>query len=802
MRKENSGAQQGTGMISPDAVWICHPDDTGKNPLIPVFRKSFEVKAGLLCASMAVTSHGIYHTEINGEEVTDHRFTPGFTSYYHRIQYQTYDITNLVNEGINIWQTAVGDGWWRWHSNFGYTLALKGEITLCYENETVTIPTDTSFDVTAGKVISSDYLKGEVYDCRIELNSWIKAAKCHEHTEGKLIETEGVPVREHEVFEGKPFKDASGNLVIDFDQNIAGYVSMKLFHTKPGQTVRLKHGEGLDLNGSFSTANCDGGLERFQEITYICKGAKIEEYKPYFTWFGFRYVLVEGIEDAEFKAIAVYSDMEETGDFRCSSELINKLVENARWSQKGNFLDVATDCPTREKNAWTGDAAIYCRTSAWFMNVKSFYEKWLKDQAIEQFASGKLGITFPSTSSVHNPEELIEVQKTRPDMALAGPEGEGNIGEDSVGWGDSSVVIPYELYQMYGDETILANHYETAKRWISFSLDCMKETNPLYKEEEWYKNGEGDLIYDTRFHYGEWNEPLPPAKEVIELFANGGKPEDFVRHMAKYGKPETATACTKHSCDLLAYMAEVLGKTEDAKFYKQKAASLKYAYDRYLIAEDGTIQKGHQAAYVRALAYDMVSEEKKPLVIRQLKKEIEVAEYHLNTGFLSTGILLPVLCDSGLKEEAFKLLEQKAAPSWLHPVTLGATTMLENWNGMDVFRDSFNHYSLGAVCQFLFEYVAGIRPVKPGFKKFELSPVTGGSLTWAEGSYKTQYGTILSRWQRDGNHVSYMCQVPSGTEAHLTLPDNQEYSLTAGTYHFQFNLQNKEMHMTETEECI
>ena len=189
-------------------------------------------------------------------------------------------------------------------------------------------------------------------------------------------------------------------------------------------------------------------------------------------------------------------------------------------------------------------------------------------------------------------------------------------------------------------------------------------------------------------------------------------------------------------------------------------------------------------------------------MIAQLKRELEAANYHLNTGFLSTVYLLPTLCDIGLVDEAFRILEQTTAPGWLHPIVLGATTMLENWNGMDVFRDSFNHYSLGAVCQFLFEYVAGIRPVKPGFKEFELSPVTGGSLTWAEGSYKTQYGTILSRWQCDGNHVSYTCQVPSGTEAHLTLPDTQEYSLTAGTYHFQFNLQNKEMHMTETEECI
>ncbi len=769
-------------MISNQSKWICHPQDHKDHPLIPVFKKSFEVKKGLLSAVMNICAHGIYHTQVNGKEVTDHLFTPGFTSYYHRIQYQEYDITGLLKEGNNDWLTTVGDGWWRWHNNFGYTLAMIGSITLQYENETIVISTDESFDVTAGKVVSSDYLKGETVDNRIKLNHWIKAVECHEHIEGKLIETEGVPVKEHETFIGKPFRDANGDLVIDFGQNIAGYVSMKLFHTKPGQVVHLKHGEGLDLDGNFSTSNCDLEMDPFQEITYICKGADVEEYKPYFTWFGFRYLLVEGIEDGEFKAIAVYSDMEETGDFKCSNELINKLVENARWSQKGNFLDVATDCPTREKNAWTGDAAIYCRTSAYFMNVRSFYEKWLKDQSIEQYASGKLGITFPSTSSVHEPEELKEVRKTRPDMALAGPDGEGNIGEDSVGWGDSSVIIPYQMYQMYGDKTILDNQYETAKRWVDFSLNCMKEVNPLYKDREWYRNGEGDLIYDTRFHYGEWNEPLPPSKEVIELFANGGKPEDFVKHMAKYGKPETATACTKYSCDLLSYMADVLGRKEDAEYYKQKADQLKCAYDRYLISEEGVIQEGHQAAYVRALAYDMVSDEKKALVVDQLKKEIEKADYHLNTGFLSTGLLLSVLCDNGLTEEAFRILEQTSAPSWLHPVTLGATTMPENWNGPDQFRDSFNHYSLGAVCQFLFEYVAGIQPLKPGFKEIGLRPVIGGSLAWAEGTYKTDHGLIVSKWIRNKKEYACHFEVPEGMKAHVILPDEREMTLNAGVY--------------------
>ena len=770
------------------AKWICHPGDNRLTKLVPVFRRRFEVHKDLEKATLRLTAHGVYEAELNGVRVTENRFTPGLTSYYTRIQVQEYDVAALLKEGGNELRVTVGDGWWRWNNNFGYTLALWGELRLLYADGSVkTLSTDESWEVGLGPIVRTDLQKGESYDARVETHGWQKAALCTEHTEGALIENQSVPVREKERFSGSPMRDAAGNLVIDFGQNIAGYVHMALRNTKRGQTVHLKHGEGLDKDGKYSTANCDGGRAEFQEITYICKGAKVEEYTPHFAVFGFRYALVEGIEDADFEAIAVYSDMEETGDFHCSNALINKLVENARWSQKGNFLDVPVDCPTRERNAWTGDAMIYCRTAAYFMDVRQFFKKWLVDQSIEQFASGKVGITFPSTSSVHNPEELKAVQAKDPAMALAGPSGEGNIGEDSVGWGDSAVWIPYQMYLMYGDKEFLKEHYGTAKKWVEFSLRCMKERNPLYADKPWYANGDGDLIYDTRFHYGEWNEPLPPATEVIELFAKGGTAADFVTHMARYGKPEVATAYTKRSCDNLAEMAKTLGKTEDAAHYAALSEKIKAAYDKYLISDDGEIQKGHQAAYVRALALDMFSEAKKPLVIAQLKKELEAADYHLNTGFLSTVYLLPTLCDNGLVDDAFRILEQTTAPGWLHPITLGATTMLENWDGMDVFRDSFNHYSFGAVCQFLFEYVAGIRPSfdAPGFREFELRPIIGGSLTWAEGSYKTRYGTIESRWELEGKRFVYTCTVPEGTTARMTLPDGSAKTLRAGTYRFE-----------------
>lgn len=774
-----------------NAKWISHPGDGENTPLVPVFLRRFCVKEGLCSATLHITSHGLYTAEINGEAVTEDKFTPGFTTYYHRIQVQSYDVMKNLCLGENIWQTTVGDGWWRWKNNFGYTLSLCASLELKYEDgNTDYINTDETFLVSCGAIISSDMQKGEIYDARITPCEWLRATISSDHTDAEMIKTEGVPVREKERFLGKLFRDSAGNLVADFGQNIAGYVKMTLHNTTPGQIIHIKHGEGLDKNGAFSTANCDGGMKEFQEITYICRGGDTEEYTPHFSCFGFRYALIEGTEAGEFCAIALYSDMEEVGDFKCSNPLINKLVENARWSQKGNFLDVPVDCPTRERNAWTGDAQIYVNTAAYFMDVERFFEKWLADQRIEQYSSGKVGNTFPSTSSVHNPAELEKIKKTNPAMALAGPDGNGHIGEDSVGWGDSAVWIPYQLYLMYGNKRILEDHYECARRWVDFSLSCMKEKNPLYSDKPWYKEGEGDLIYDTRFHYGEWNEPLPPAPEVIELFMKGGTAADYVTHMAKYGKPEVATAYTKRSCDNLSHIAKILGKGEDAEKYARIAKKLKYAYSKYLISDEGVIQKGHQAAYIRALALDMVEDDKKALVISELRKEIVNASYHLNTGFLSTVYLLPTLCDNGLKEEAFKILEQTETPSWLSPILMGATTMPENWDGFDKFRDSFNHYSLGAVCQFLFEYIGGIRPEfdKPGFEEFDLIPVFGGSLTYAQAEYKTKFGLIKSSWEIKDEVFIYSCSVPDGTKAHLTLPSGKNMLLLGGDYLFEERL--------------
>ena len=795
------------------AKWIEPEEEVDKEARkpAPYLRKRFVINKPVKSAFIYQTAHGLYEFWLNGKEGTLDRFKPGLTSYYYRLQYQMYDVTEHIVQGENIWAVMLGDGWWRGSTggsvknNFGYKLAFLGQLELNYEDGTKeVIATDESFLTSTGGLVACDMLWGDDYDARIEPEGWKladyddsawKNVHILEETPAcELIPSRSVPVREKEVFVGKSMRDTKGNLVIDFGQNIAGYVEMKLRGCQYGQKIHLVHGEDMDAEGCFSVKNinqCSSPQPFFQETFYICKGTEVETYKPLFSVHGFRYLLVEGydgeIKEGDFLAYALYSDMEETGDFVCSHELINQLVRNSRWSQKGNFLDVAVDCPTRERNAWTGDNQIYVRTASYFMNVYPFYEKWLQDQAIEQYASGKVGITFPSTSSVHNPEALAAAKQANPMFALAGPTGEGNIGEDCAGWGDFTAWIPYQIYLSYGDKQIVENQYQTAKKWVDYMLKNAKDHNPLYEEQPQYHNytdGEldADYIYDTRMHYGEWQEPIQREAPV------GNLAEAFMR-MVKEGKPLVATAYMARSSENVADMAEVLGIVEDAVFYREKAKKIKAIYEKYFINEQGSIEPGHQAAYVRALAFDLCGE-KRALVEEQLVKEIEANNYCLNTGFLSTPFLLPVLCDMGRVDLAFRILEQTENPSWLHPILLGATTIPESWNSFDIHDASFNHYSYGAVCEFLFSYVAGIFPLieMPGYEKFVLKPIRGGTLTMARGEYECIYGSIVSEWKLEEDIFIYHCTIPVNTQAILILPDGSRQLLGSGDFEFNVNL--------------
>lgn len=802
------------------AAWI--EADTGAidpDPFKPVIylRKDFEVKSGLVRARACQTAHGLYDFWINGAPGTQDKFNPGFTSYYTRLQYQVYDITDLLTEGENVWAVLLGDGWWRgvtgglYKNNFGYQTQFFGQLMLEYADGTTEIvATDDGFVTSEGPIRLSDMKFGEVYDAAQELGEWKKpgydasAWKKAVYSEGKwldkklLIPSRSVPVREKESFEPKVFLDGEGNLVLDFGQNIAGYVVSLFRDLKAGQTVSLIHSEEM-VDGVFCLGNICTGLTddwHYQQTDYTAsKDLDEVAYTPAFSIFGFQYVKIEGydiskIKPGDFRAVAVYSDMEETGDFKCSNKLINQLVSNSRWSQKGNFMDVPTDCPTRERSPWTGDSQVYAKTSTRFMNTYPFFEKWMMDVTAEQFASGMVGNSVPVTTSLHNAEEverLIREGKTGFVIpGIFGPGWKSGSFDGSAGWGDTAVITPYMMYLCYGDRQILDNQYETARRWVNYMISCAKDANPDCLDNPEYQNvtdgvRDADYIFDTHFHFGEWLEPYSR-----EAAADHEENAD-IESTATETNPLVATTYLYYSSTLMAEMAKILGIQKDVEYYTKYAANVKRVYNKYFIQPDGTIQSDHQASYVRALQFGLCAdEETEKKVAEKLVGAVRDNGMKLNTGFLSTPFLLFQLLQNGYKEEAFAVLEQTEAPSWLHAVTLGATTILESWNGMDDHAASFNHYSYGAVCDFLFGAITGIEPVMehPGYKEFNIAPVIGGTLTDAEAVFESQYGTIRSAWKKEDGKVSYRFEIPVNTKVHVTLPDGRYFDLGSGSYEF------------------
>lgn len=779
--------------------WIEMEDDITDNKMkpVPYIRKKFTVKPGLKAARAYQTAHGTYRFWINGQEGSRRRFAPGNTSYYDRLQYQVDDITSFLTEGENIWAVKVGDGWWRGavgafseRNNYGFKVQFLGQLVLEYADGTIEIiGTDGTEKCNFGGTLAADPKFGTVYDAAREAANWrelnfddsvwesVHRASDEHAVFDALIAEQGVWVQEKETFSPTIFEDKEGSLILDFGQNLSGYVKMILRDCIPGQKITLEHGEGLK-NGVFDRSNviqpgADERDEMFQKVVYFAKGDRMEEFCPEFSFFGFRYVKLEGYDKAkiqagDFTAIAVYSDLEDTFAFDCSNHLINKLVKNTRWSQKGNFLDVPTDCPTRERAPWTGDAQVYCKTAAEFMDVYAFFEKWMKDVANEQDEDGRMPSIAPSIA----PHRLAVNEM-------------GKALDGSAGWGDAATILPLSLYYAYGDTQILVNQYDSAKAWVDYMIANAGVKNDYYKDESYYRENpdgscDGAYIWDTKFHWGEWSEP-----NVIMDSIEG----DFVGDRIRTGNPVVATAYLRYSSLLLAKMAEIIGKKEDAGYYSRYSAKVAEIYDRYLIHADGSIKfadEGRQAAYVRAIRFELVSAEKKKAVLNKLISLIEKGNYHLNTGFLSTGFLLNVLSDEGYSEAAYRILEQTTPPSWLFPITADATTILESWDGVQEFFGSYNHYSLGAVCDFLFSYSSGIiiDEKNPGYKHFYVKPVPGGSLTHAEGIFQSPYGIIKSKWQKNGEEIKYEFEVPCNTTATIILPDGRSGTVGSGVYRF------------------
>ena len=733
------------GITQPDgwtAKWITtFIGDTVLGPS-PYFRKTFVLSKPVKSATAYITAHGIYEGQLNGKKIGQDFFTPGWTSYNKRLLYQTYDVTDLMKAGNNTVGFSLGDGWYRGYMAFdggyGYygkqvsgLLQVEIEFT---DGSKQTVGTDETWKFGYGPIRLADFYNGENYDARLAINGWSengfndsqwKFATVIQPGTENLVADISPPARKHEVFTPKRILTTpKGETVIDFGQNLVGWVKFAVKGPK-GTVVRIEHGEILDKDGNFYNANL---RKAKQLITYTLKGGGIAEtYEPHFTYQGFRYIRLTGYpgkpDPGNFSAIAVYSDMKPTGEFSTSNAMVNQLQHNIQWGQKGNFVDIPTDCPQRdERLGWTGDAQVFSRTAAFNMDVAGFFTKWMKDLKADQLPNGSVPFVVPN---------------------VLGKEASG-----SSGWGDVAVIVPWNMYLAYGDKKILANQYDSMKAWVDYITSQSKNN-----------------LWNSGSHFGDWLSYSP---------------ENDVDGMAAItDKYLIAQSFYAHSTQLLINTAGVLGKKDDAEKYEKLLADIKKAYLKEYVTASGRLVSGTQTAYVLALNFDMLPEDSRQQAADRLVDNIKAYKYHLTTGFLGTPYLCHVLSRFGYTDVAYRLLLQDTYPSWLYPVKMGATTIWERWDGQkpdgslqNTSMNSFNHYAYGAIGDWMYRVMAGLDTDDsgPGYKKIIIAPKPGGNFTSASAMLETLYGEASVKWSDLNKTFTLDIVIPANTSGRIILP--------------------------------
>lgn len=698
-----------------------------------VYLKNFRCAAKAEKAILKITALGVYEAKLNGERVGNFILAPGWTSYLNRLQVQSYDVTNLLKTENSL-EVTVGQGWRaiankRDGSDFlGYRdTALIAELTIVYADGTAeSIVTDSSWTARESKLRYTNIYDGDIYDATFKAGS-ARHCICVDLEKDMLIPQEGEKIVEQERMPAlQVIKTPAGETVIDFGQNMAGYVEFRIKGT-PGAQATISHGETLDRDGNFYNANYRSARA---QIKFTCDGEE-HTYKSALTFFGFRYIRLENwpdeVKKENFTAIVVHSDIRRTGYFECSDETVNKLFKNIIWGQKGNFLDVPTDCPQRnERLGWTGDAQVFVRTASLNFDVERFFKKWLHDLAADQGRDGCVPHVVP------------------------------NIFDDMGGssaWSDAAVICPWEIYRTYGDKKILEDQFDSMKAWI----DWMRE-----RSENGKRSG--------GFHFGDWLGLDSPEGSY-----KGSTPEDLI-----------ATAYYKYSTELFIKAAHALGR--DVSEYENIPAEAAAAFRREYM-ENGRVKNATQTACVLALYFDITDD--RAATAAQLNELVKRAG-HLETGFVGTPYLLHALSDNGYAETAYDLLLRREYPSWLYPISKGATTVWEHWDGIkpdgtmwSTDMNSFNHYAYGAVADWMYGAAAGINsdPDRPGFEHIIFRPVTDRRLDFVKASIDTRRGTVASEWRRENGRIKYIFTVPEGCGASVII-GGEKHEVGAGTHEF------------------
>jgi len=763
--------------------YAAHPSEYADNTIGPgrYLRKTFTVRGPIAKARLYATALGVYEASINGRRVSDDLLAPGWTDYTMRVMVQTYDVTPLLTPGRNAIGAVLGDGWyagrlgWMGLAQYGPRPAFTAQLEITYaDGSTAVIPSDASWRAGPGKIVGSDAQWGEVLDARKAAPGWntpgfddaVWAPAVVEAHAVALVPQLGPPVRRLLELAPQKISRFGDHWIVDFGQNMVGHVRLTA-HGAAGTTITVRHGEMLNADGSLYTVNLRPALAT---DTFVLRGdAGGEAFEPHFTFHGFRYVEVTGypgeLTADNLRGIVVGSATPRTGTFASSDPQLNRLYDNIVWSQRGNFLSVPTDCPQRdERMGWMGDAQVFAPTAARNADVAAFFAKWLVDVDDGQTARGDFANFSP------------RVAAPQPGWPV---------------WADAGVIIPWTMYTCYGDVGFLRDHYGPMTRWVDY---CERSAKNLI-----LSGGVGDHLAPR------WT------------------PTDIVD-----------TAYFAHSAQIVAQAAVLLGKTEDAAKYAGLHRAIVAAFDQAFVGADGSITStarpffrppgtpppkpgerfgNTQTAYILALRFDLLPADLRPVVARRLAEDVE-HNGHLTTGFVGVGLICPTLTQIGRPDLAWQLLLTDTYPSWLFSVRNGATTIWERWDGWtpehgfeDPAMNSFNHYSLGSIGEWLYAGAAGIRldDASPGYKRFELQPQFTRRLTEVKATLDSPYGVIASAWRAEGGRMVYDVTVPPNSSATVTLPvpaaDVSESGaaadassagfvreLPAGTYHFSFPL--------------
>ena len=721
--------------------WITSPNMN----TLPCFKKEFKVEGSIKKALFKITAMGFYNAKINGGDVTNTHFNPGWTSYHNRVEYQEYDVTSLLKESNTI-DIVVGEGWGGarrlgWNSPYRpyFKPSINFDLVIYYSNKKVEhIYSDTSTSVYSTKIVSSSIYDGEIQDDTLDINyigNAVKekiASKIEKNTKEDIIEGERIRA-------SKEFFDAKGDLIIDFGQNFTGFIEVSYKGIK-GEVISFTPGEVLDKNGAFYNENYRSA-KSFYSFTL---DGKTLIHKPLFSFMGGRYIKLidypKEIKKENFTAVLVHSNIERTGHFTSGNPLINQLYHNIIYGQLSNYLDIPTDCPQRdERLGWLGDAQVFAKAASINFDVLKFFKKWLKDMRLEQHPDGGVEGVVPKIKGL--------------DIMVA------------CGWGDACTIIPWQMYLTYGDKEVLKENFDMMKNWIK------------------YLEGRGSdrYLWLGDNHFGDWL-----ALDALYGESVGATSLDFL-----------ASAFYAYSTDIVIKTSEVLGF--DASYYKDLYQNIKRRFiekffkDGLPIGEKAVIGKTKEktcyteTALVIALYFGLYEEGNKEKLVKALLELIDEAGGRMTTGFLGTPYILHVLSDNGHSDYAYNLLFQEKNPSWLFSVLHGATTIWEHYDGINENGDfwssamnSFNHYAYGAVFDWIFSNTLGIKMVEAGYKEIIVKPITDKRLGFASGSFKTKMGEISINWYYQGEEIVYEVNIPQGIKAKFIDSNNNEFLLNEG----------------------